>query len=30
MKEFQMPNINYKEELSTCKTIEDLVGKMFL
>lgn len=27
MNEFQLPNINYQEELAKCKTMEDLTGK---
>ncbi|MGL5713528.1 MAG: IS256 family transposase [Paraclostridium sp.] len=27
MKEFNLPNINYNEELSKCKTMDDLVGR---
>ena len=27
MNEFQLPNINYQEELAKCKTMEDLIGK---
>lgn len=28
MKDFKVPDINYQEELSKCKTMEDLTGKM--
>ena len=27
MKEIKIPDINYKEEVKKCKTMEDVVGK---